>query len=510
MKILATRFLPAVVLVWLTPMAAALEGGTPPPNIIVILADDLGYGDVGCYGATAVKTPNIDRMAGEGLRFTSGYCTSATCTPSRYSLMTGEYAFRKSGTGILPGDAAMIIEPGRATVASVLKKAGYHTAVVGKWHLGLGDTSKPINWNGDIIPGPCEVGFDYSFIMAATGDRAPCVYIKNHRVVGALPDDPIYVSYKEEFPGEPTGTKNRESLKLNWSHTHNQAVVNGVGRIGYMKGGQAARWIDEDMADVFTQEALDFIDREKTQPFYLYFATHDIHVPRMPNQRFVGKTTMGARGDAIVQFDDCVGRILHKLDELNLTENTLVILSSDNGPILDDGYQDLAAEKLGDHKPAGALRSGKSSLFEGATRVPFITRWPGRITPGVSSAIVSQVDFLASFAALVGQPSDPRTARDSMNVMPALLGTSTTGRAEVLEYASAVAIRSGRWKFIPPGKVHDTLGYQPGHLVDVNAPGWLFDLDVDVGETHDVAAAHPEVVQELSAKLNTQVGVRSK
>ncbi len=472
--------------------------GERPPNVVVILGDDVGYGDLSCYGARAVKTPNIDRLAQEGLRFTSGYCTASTCTPSRYSLMTGEYAFRKKGTGILPGDAALIVEPGRLTLPAMLKKAGYRTGVVGKWHLGLGGM-EGVDWNGEIRPSPLEVGFDYSFIMAATGDRTPCVYVENRGVVGRVSNDPISVDYKKPFAGEPDGVQDRASLKMNWSHGHNQAVVNGIGRIGYMKGGKAALWQDEDMADAFTQRALDFLSREKDAPFFLYFATHDIHVPRVPHPRHVGKTGMGPRGDAIVEFDDSVGRILAKLDELKLAENTLVILSSDNGPVLDDGYQDDANEKLGEHRPAGPLRAGKSSLFEGGTRVPFLVRWPKRIRSGVSEAMVSQVDLCASLAALVGQKTDPEAMRDSENVLPALLGESSQGRTEVLEHSGRLAIRDAKWKFIPPGGVTDFLG--PRVQLTVPEPGWLFDLAQDLGEQRDVAAQFPEVRQRLASRL---------
>jgi arylsulfatase A-like enzyme len=468
------------------------------PNIVLIYADDLGYGDVGCNGATAVKTPNVDKLAQTGLRFTSGYCTSATCTPSRYSLLTGEYAFRKRGTGVLPGDAGLIIEPGRTTLPAILKQAGYTTAAVGKWHLGLGETGK-IDWNGEIKPGPLDVGFDYSFIMAATGDRVPCVYIENRRVVGLLSEDPIAVNYKEPFPGERTGKTNRESLRMDWSAGHNMAVVNGIGRIGYMKGGKAALWQDEDMADQFTRHALDFIERSKDKPFFLYFATHDIHVPRVPNARFVGKTGMGPRGDAIAQFDWCVGEIMRKLGELKLTENTLVIFTSDNGPVLDDGYKDGANEKLGPHKPAGPYRAGKYSLFEGGTRVPFVVNWPGQVKPGVSDALVSQVDFCATFAALTGQKPDARTMADSMNVLPALLGRSRTGRDHIVEHASRIALREGNWKFIPPGKVMDRLG--PWDSVTLAAPGGLYDLTNDPGETKNLAAQHPDRVRAMQAKL---------
>lgn len=495
----------------LTVTSAVVSAGTigqteQRPNIILIYADDLGYGDLGCYGATAVSTPNVDRLAGEGLRFTSGYCSSATCTPSRYSLLTGEYAFRKKGTGVLPGDAALIIEPGRVTLPSILKRAGYKTGVIGKWHLGLGSKAKPADWNGEISPGPLEVGFDYSFIMAATMDRVPCVYIENHRVAGLDPDDPIQVNYKKPFPGELIGTnvKDRSTLKVDRSHGHNDAIINGVGRIGFMTGGKAAIWKDEEMADVFTKKAMDFIDREKGAPFFLYFATSDIHKPHMANQRFAGKTTLGPRGDAIVEFDYCVGEIMKKLDELKLAGDTLVILSSDNGPVLDDGYADGSNEKAGDHKPAGPFRAGKYSLFEGGTRVPFIVRWPGRVKPGISDALISQVDLSATLGALVGQKPDTATMSDSQNILSALLGDSKTGRDYIVEHSSGLSLRSGEWKYIAPGKVRDGLG--PWKNIVVAEPGLLFNLSADPGETKDLAAEIPEKTRELAGMLGKIAG----
>lgn len=480
-------------------LSAIPSSASPPPNIILIYGDDIGYGDFGCYGGSGVKTPNVDRLAKEGLRFTSAYASSATCTPSRYSLLTGQYAFRKKGTGVLPGDAALIIEPGRPTLPSILKQAGYTTAVVGKWHLGLGEAGKPLDWNGEIKPGPREIGFDYSYIMAATGDRVPCVYVENHRVVGLVSDDPIQVNYQKAFPGEPDGVKDRATLKLDWSHGHNQAVINGIGRIGCMKGGKAALWKDEDMADVFIKQALQFIERAKAQRFFLYFATHDVHVPRVPHPRFVGKTSMGPRGDALVQFDWCVGEILKTLDRLNLADRTLVILSSDNGPVLDDGYKDQANEKLGNHRPAGPLRAGKYSLFEGGTRMPLIVRWPGRVKPGQSDALFSQVDLPATLGALAGARADGEVWPDSRILLPALLGDTPTGRDHVVEHANRLAIRRGKWKFIPPGQTSDQLG--PWRKVQIAEPGFLFDLDADPGETRDLAAAHPQVVSELKALL---------
>ncbi len=471
------------------------------PNIIYIYADDLGYGDVGCYGAKAVSTPNVDRLARAGLRFTSGYATSATCTPSRFSLLTGEYAFRQKGTGVLPGDASLIIPADRLTLPKVLRSAGYRTAVVGKWHLGLGAGTAELDWNADIKPGPREVGFDYSFIMAATGDRVPCVYVENHKIVGADPKDPIKVSYTKPFPGEPTGVTERDTLKMDWSHGHNNAVVNGVGRIGYMLGGRQARWVDEDMADVFLQRGLDFIRREKEHPFFLYFATHDIHVPRLPHPRFAGKTKMGPRGDAIVEFDSTVGAILDELDRLGLTENTLVILSSDNGPVIDDGYKDRAVELLGDHKPAGPFRGGKYSRFEAGTRVPFIVRWPARVKPGVSDALVSQIDLLASFAALTGQQLAPGDGPDSLNVLPALLGESPTGRDHIVVHANRLALRVGDWKYIEPAPQGVAVQVNTNTETANSPQPQLYNLALDPGEMRNLAAAEPQRTEELAARL---------
>ena len=473
---------------------ATLLGSTlwaAPPNIIVIYADDIGYGDLGCYGGTGAKTPHVDRLAREGRRFTSGYCTSATCTPSRYSMLTGEYAFRRKGTGILPGDAALIVEPGRATLPRLMRDAGLRTGVVGKWHLGIGKETGGQNWNGDLSPGPFEVGFDESFILAATGDRVPCVYLENQRVFGLDSFDPISVSYNTPFPGEPNGVDQRNLLTLDWSHGHNMAVVNGVGRIGYMKGGKTALWKDEDMADVFTRRAVDFIARHKERPFFLYFSTHDIHVPRMPPPRFVGKSAMGPRGDALVQFDWCVGEVMRTLDELGLTEKTLVLLSSDNGPVLDDGYKDRAVEALGDHKPGGPLKGGKYSLNEGGTRVPFLARWPGKVKPGDSPAMICQVDLCATLGKLVGAKSDPTASPDSRDLSPALLGETEVGRDHIIALANGLAIRMGRWKLIPGAEA----------AAKNSQPNQLYDLDTDLGETMNLVGRHPEIVLQLKGTL---------
>ncbi|MEO6000755.1 MAG: arylsulfatase [Chitinophagaceae bacterium] len=470
------------------------------PNIVFIYADDLGYGDISCYGAKKIKTPNIDRVASQGIRFTNAHASSATCTPSRYSLLTGEYAWRKQGTGIAPGNAAALIQPGRTTLPSILQKAGYTTAAIGKWHLGLGKEGGP-DWNGEINPGPMEIGFDYAFLMPATTDRVPCVYIENHRVLGLDPNDPVKVSYKEPIGNEPTGKEHPELLKMKASHGHDQTIINGIGRIGYMSGGKSAWWIDDEIAAVLSQKAISFIKKQQANPFFIYFATHDIHVPRVPNKQFIGKSGMGVRGDAILQLDWTVGEILKTLDSLQLTNKTMFIISSDNGPVLDDGYQDEAVAKLGGHKPAGPLRGGKYSAFDAGTRTPLIVCWPGNIKAGTSSnALISQVDLLASFAAFTGQQLPEDAAPDSFNMINVLLGKSKQGRDNLVEHAGTLALVSKNWKYIQPAPgpaLAKEVNIELGNSKDPQ----LYDLSKDIGEQKNLAAANPEMVKEMSATL---------
>ena len=479
-------------------LSVTLCAQSDKPNIVFIYADDLGYGDVSSYGATKIQTPNIDRLAKAGLRFTNAHSSAATCTPSRYSLMTGEYAWRKKGTGVLPGDARLIIQPGRTTLASMLQKAGYKTGVVGKWHLGLGEGD--LDWNHDIKPGPSEVGFDYSFLLPATGDRVPCVYVENNRVINLDSSDPIKVDYTKTIGSDPTGKENPDLLKYNISHGHDMTIVNGISRIGFMTGGNSARWIDEEMADVFVRKSTDFIEQNKANPFFLYFSTHDIHVPRMPHSRFVGKSGLGRRGDAILQFDWTVGQILDTLDRLKLASNTIFILSSDNGPVVDDGYNDGAVENLNGHTPSGKLRGGKYSAFEAGTRVPFIVRWPKKIKPGISDALICQIDFLASFASFAKQKLSGNEAPDSVNIMNALLGKSKKGREYLIEQAGTLSVLQGNWKYIEPSKgqkFNALTNTETGN--DTNEQ--LYDLSKDFGEKNNVAPQNPQKLQELKALL---------
>jgi len=468
------------------------------PNIVLIYADDLGYGDVSCYGATKVKTGNIDKIASEGTRFTNAHSPSATCTPSRYAMLTGEYAWRRKGTGVLPGNAKMIIRPGRTTLPSVLQNAGYTTGVVGKWHLGLGDGN--INWNSEITPGPLEIGFDYCFLIPATGDRVPCVFVENRKVVNLDLQDAIQVSYSEPIGTEPTGKDHPELLKMHPSHGHDQTIINGISRIGYMSGGKSARWVDEEIADVITERAVRFIEKNKDKTFFLYFATHDIHVPRVPNPRFVGKTCMGPRGDAIAELDWSTGEILKTLERLNLAEDTLLIFTSDNGPVVDDGYQDQAVEKLGEHKPSGPLRGGKYSAFDAGTRVPFIVRWPGKVKSGTSDALLCQLDLMATCAALTNQKLSDKEGPDSVSVLPALLGKKSKGRDHLVEHAGTLSVIQGDWKYIEPRKglkILKHVNIETGFDLEPQ----LYNLKTDVGEKHNLAKQYPEKVQELAILL---------
>ena len=464
------------------------------PNVVIIYADDLGYGDVSAYGATEISTPNVDRLAQGGVRFTNGYSTSATCSPSRYALLTGVYPWRNEKVRILDGMAPLLIQTDQMTLPLMFKERGYHTGIVGKWHLGLGDGH--VDWNQQIAPGPNEVGFEYAYIMAATQDRVPTVYIENGRVVRSDPNDPIEISYKENFPGEPTGKDNPELLKMKWHHGHFNTVVNGISRIGFMKGGTEARWVDENMADTFLVRAQNYILDHKDEPFFLYYALQQPHVPRTPHPRFAGGTGMGPRGDVIVEADWCIGELIATLEDQGLLENTLIILSSDNGPVLNDGYYDDADTKVGNHTPAGPLRGGKYSLFEAGTRVPFITYWKGHIDPAVSDEIVSQLDLFSSLSSLVR--SEARTG-DSEDLLQVFMGQEEAGRSElILEATGRTALRKGEWVLIPPYEgpaISKNVNIEIGNASDYQ----LYNLNEDLGEQNNLAASHPDKLKEMQS-----------
>jgi arylsulfatase A len=474
------------------------------PNIVFIYIDDLGYGDVSCYGATGVTTPNVDVLAEKGLRFTDGHCSAATCTPSRYSLLTGSYAFRQNAS-IMDGDAPLLIDPGVRTLPGMLQDAGYKTAVVGKWHLGLGDGN--IDWNDSIAPGPAQVGFDYSFLIPATGDRVPCVFVENQKVVNLDSDDPIKVSYREKVGDWPTGLTNPEMLKVKTDTQHSGTIVNGISRIGYMTGGKSALWVDEDFPNVLTEKAGTFMEENKDNPFFLFFAMHAIHDPNIVNEKFEGKNQMGPRGDHILQMDWCTGVLVKKLEKLGLTENTLIFFSSDNGPVLTDGYFEQGLELVGDHQPAGPFRGGKYSAFEAGTRVPTIVSWPGTIEPGVSDALFGQVDLYHSLAKLVGQELAPEEAPDSYNQLDVLLGKSDSGRVYLLEESKTFSLRQNNWKYIQPKngvkwlkKKNIEGGFEPYDQ--------LYNFKNDIGEQNNLA--DKEEMQLISMKKELKKIIEEK
>lgn len=491
---------PTITLSCLTGLMAACTS-TPKqtqPNIIIILADDLGYGDISVQGAKNIHTPNIDRLANEGVRFTNGYATSATSTPSRYALMTGMYPWKNKDAKILPGDAPLLINPNQLTLPKMMQEEGYTTAAIGKWHLGMGVGN--FNWNETIHPNANDIGFDYSYLIAATVDRVPTVYVENGNVVGLEKDDPLYVDYEKNFEGEPTALSHPEMLKLRWAHGHNQSVHNGIPRIGYQKGGKSALWVDEDMADHFTDLVKQYISDNKDRPFFLYFGLHQPHVPRTPNSRFAGTSGLGSRGDVILEADWSVGEVVNHLDKLGILENTLIIFTSDNGPVLNDGYQDQAAElaAASGHKPTGPLRGGKYSLFEGGTRVPFLVYWKGTIKPKVSDALVCQLDLMASIASLLRHPLNMEL--DSRNLLSAFLGKSDQGREElILEANGKMAYRSGDWILIPPysGPETNLTGNELGNLPE----GGLFNIRKDLGQQQNLLSTDRAKYDQMMSRF---------
>lgn len=496
--------------------AAAASATTPPPavrpNVVLIYADDLGMGDLSCYGATEIATPHIDSLSARGIRFANAYAPAATSTPSRYGMLTGEYAWRRAGTDVAAGDAGMIIRPERYTLADLFRNEGYRTAAVGKWHLGLGDKTGQQDWNAPLSCDPRDIGFDYYYIMAATADRVPCVFIENGRVVDFDPAHPIEVSYNKPFEGEPLGATHPEQLtKLRHSHGHDMAIVNGIGRIGYMRGGGKALWRDEDIADSITRKGVEFIERSAHEPFFLYLAPNDVHVPRYPHERFRGQSRLGLRGDAILQLDWTVGQVVATLRRLGLLERTIIVISSDNGAVVDDGYLDEAKERLGQHRPSLGLRSYKYSAFEGGSRIPAIVYWEQTGQTGrVSREVVSQIDWFASFAALLGAkiPHAGGVAPDSgANEAAWLLGGESRRPYVIMQAASkTLAVRAGRWKYIEPsnGPQHIPWGPDPAIETGYSAEPQLYDLERDPSERKNLARRYPDIVARMADILERE------
>ena len=473
-----------------------IKVGSKNPNIIIIYMDDLGYGDVSSYGKGILKTPNIDKLANGGLKFLNGYSSSATCTPSRYAMLTGKYPWRNPRAKIITG-GSLIIDTTEITLPKMLKTNGYKTGIVGKWHLGLGEDK--INYNTIISPGPNEIGFDYSYILADTQDRVPCVYIENGRVVRLDSNDPINVNFDKDDYGLPTGLKNPELTTMRWHHGHNGSIVNSIPRIGFMEGGNKARWIDQNMADTFLIKAKEYVIENKDEPFFLFYSLQQPHVPRTPNPRFVGKSGMGPRGDVIIEADWCIGEIYKTLNDNKLLENTLIIFSSDNGPVLNDGYYDYAVEMLGDHTPSGGLRGGKYSLFEAGTKVPFVAYWKDKIKSGVSDQIISQIDLFNSISKMIDSDIKTEDGNDFSNL---ILNNTGKGRNDlVIEAMGRTAYRNKEWVMIPPykgRKIAKNVQIELGNSTDY----MLFNLEKDPYQKNNLAKEKPEKLKFMISSFD--------
>lgn len=471
------------------------------PNVIYLISDDLGIGDLSCYGATQISTPNLDRLAGQGLQFTNAYATSSTSTPSRFGLLTGMYPWRQKNTGIAPGNSELIIDTACVTMADMFQAEGYATAAIGKWHLGLGPKGGT-NFNGLIKPNTQDIGFGYEYIIPATVDRVPCVFVENGHVDGLDPNDPITVSYEHKVGNWPTGEENPELVKLKPSQGHNNTIINGIPRIGWMTGGKSALWMDENIADVITNKAKDFIIDHKDQPFFLYMGTQDIHVPRVPHPRFAGKSGLGTRGDVILQLDWTVGEIMHTLDSLGIADNTLFVFCSDNGPVIDDGYQDQARELLNGHTPMKHYRGGKYSAYEAGTRIPFIVRWPAAIQPGKQQALFSMIDVYASLANLLDYKLPAGAAPDSRNQLATFLGKDTAGCEYVVQQNlnNTLSIIQGNWKYIEPSD-QPAIEFWTKMELGNSREAQLYNLAEDPSEKNNVFKDNSQKAEQLAKLL---------
>ena len=478
----------------LAPLAAAATScgdsktETVRPNVVLIVADDLGLGDVSCYGSGTIHTPHIDSLADAGLRFQNCYATSATSTPSRFAMFTGMYPWRNPEAKILAGDAPLLIDPSMPTLPKMMQQEGYATAAIGKWHLGMGYGK--LDWNKPIVPSGNTVGFDYTNLIPATVDRVPTVYVENGMVEGLDPSDPLLVDYEQTFEGEPTALTDPELMTMPWLHGHQGTIVDGVPRIGYMKGGHSARWNDRTMADYFLSKVNSFIDSHKDGPFFLYYGLHEPHVPRVPAERFEGASGLGCRGDAVVEADWCIGQVVEKLRSLDLLENTIIIITSDNGAVLQDGYDDGAEEMAlaAGHDPDNGLRGGKYSLYDAGTHIPFIVYWKGQIEPAVSEAYFCQMDLYATLGEITG--GEVSEGLDSQSYPEVLLGRQLEGGrpSQVLEAQGRLAYREGDYVLIPAysGANYNSTGNELG----CNRFDTLWDLKSDPSQTTPVDDEH--------------------
>lgn len=495
MQSVLTRLLPVLCLAG-TIIIPAVAAPSECPNIIIILADDLGYGDLGCYGATKVKTPNIDRIADEGMRFLDAHSPHSVCTPTRYGLLTGRYSWRTwAKSRCVWSNDPLLIDTQRLTLPKLLKHVGYETACIGKWHLGFGSPQTPgwnnrygPDYNAKLAPGPLEVGFDYFFGIPHVG-QFPHVFIENHRVVGLQADDPLEIVIDPRF-------HDRDSYleRMNATPAHQ------------FKGGRSARYRHEDLAVTLTEKAVAWIEEQQHEPFFLYFAQRNVHAPLKPNPRFQGSSEIGVYGEFINELDWSVGQILQTLDRRDLAENTLLILSSDNGAV-QMGHKPADIVDYQGHKANGPWRGQKTEVYEGGHRVPLIVRWPDRVHAGsTSNQLVALTDLLATTADLLGQKLPDDAGEDSFSFLHALRqGKPTGGVREVIVHDSnqgAMAIRQGPWKLITI-QGGGGIGWNADSNIPAEPPGQLYNLALDPAERNNLYEEHPEIVARLTSLLQS-------
>ncbi len=494
------------ILLWtcLALLAAPLQADDRPPNVILINTDDLGYGDVGAYGAELVETPNIDRLAAEGTRFTDAHSASAVCSPSRYGLVTGSYPARADQWFPLFWKSPLTVDPDSTTIADVMQDAGYATAAIGKWHLGFG-TETPVDWNAPLRPGPLELGFDHYYGIPVLNSHPPFVWVEDDRIVGWTAEDPVLL--------DTPGTSREFDEKF-----HIESVGGAV--------AAHALYVDREVGTTLVERANGWIEAQADGPFFLYLATTHIHHPFTPAPRFIGTSRAGAYGDFIHELDWMVGELMATLQRLGLDEDTLVIFTSDNGGMFNRGGQ--TAWEAG-HRLNGDLLGMKFGAWEGGHRVPLIVRWPGQVPAGrVSDALVGNVDFLATLAALVGRELGPGEGVDSVDQLPELLGAAEAPLREELVISPAnrkhLALRQGRWMYISSSGEGGFTGERPGmhdfggpavlaftgqvnsdvlegRLREDAPPAQLYDLQADPRQTRNVYREHPEIARRMSERL---------
>ncbi|MEI6891446.1 MAG: arylsulfatase [Pontiella sp.] len=502
MKRIFSGFVVGMVAVWSFIPFLSVAEPAQMPNIVLIFADDLGYGDLGCYGATKIPTPNIDQLAAEGRRFTDAHSTSAVCSPSRYGLLTGEYPFRQNYWGPVGHDSPLTIDEERETLADVLKKSGYQTAFFGKWHLGFGEAAP--DWNQALKPGPLELGFDYFYGIPCANSVPPYLYVENHYVVGLESEDPIGMNIKPVYA--------------------KALPEKGAGRIG---GGQKAHqlYVDHEIGTNLAERSIQWMESADTEkPFFLMLSTSNIHHPFTPAPQFIGKSECGIYGDFTMELDWITGQIMDALEQQGIAENTLVIFTSDNGGMLNMGGQ--RAIKLG-HDINGNLLGSKFGVWEGGHRVPMIVRWPNKVPAGTTSdALISHLDFLATFANITGYTVEGE--HDSLNQLATLTGMPEHPiRTELFLCPNSpkhLSIRKDDWVYIPTQGEGGFQGHKVGRKrlggpasvafmrrtnsdvrngkIRSDAPkAQLYNLRNDPSQTANVIQEYPEIAERLAAVL---------